>query len=81
MTKLSFGALLAGLNDYTEGKLSRAFLSALRVYRSPDDMEMSLADQFRVIADRIEEDKPEEDSGKRDVWEKPEDWDGSKPLA
>lgn len=32
-------------------------INALRIYRSPDDVEMSLPDQLRVMADRIEEDK------------------------
>lgn len=33
------------------------FLAALAAFRSPDDGEMDLADQFRVIADRIAEDR------------------------
>lgn len=45
-------------NASGDNAITPEFINAIRVYRSGDDVEMSLADQFRVIADRIEDDKP-----------------------
>lgn len=43
-------------NESHDNAITPEFLNAIRIYRSPDDVEFSLADQFHVIADRIEED-------------------------
>lgn len=44
-------------NASRDNAITPDFINAVRVYRSADDVELSLEDQFRVIADRISEDQ------------------------